>query len=65
MIRKSKEEDTFMADEVVAMLRDDVPTARQLARRRRLYEQAITISSRPGGRPGPSAEEILREDRDR
>ena len=54
-----------MAAEVVALLKEDVPTARELARRRRFYEQAIKIGSRAGGRRGPSAEDMVRQDRDR
>ena len=47
--KRAKENGTSIAADVLALLKEDVPTARELARRRRLYEQALKISSRPGG----------------
>jgi plasmid stability protein len=53
--------------EVLALLAESVPTPAELARRRKVFERAEKIRSRrPISRgPFPSAEEMLRDDRDR
>ncbi|HEV2448575.1 MAG TPA: hypothetical protein VGS58_21730 [Candidatus Sulfopaludibacter sp.] len=53
--------------EVLELLAQNVPTAAELARRHRLLETALRIrAQKPIGKgPFPSAEEMLREDRDR
>jgi plasmid stability protein len=51
--------------EVLALLRQNVPTKAELARRKELLQRALRIASRPSQSPGPSAEEMLREDRGR
>ena len=53
--------------EVIALLKDYVPTARELRRRRQLFQELAKLRSQPSPSPGPfpSAEAMLREDRDR
>jgi plasmid stability protein len=51
--------------EVIDLLKQFVPTAKELARRREFFERAMRIRSHPPLGPGPSAEEMLREDRER
>ena len=63
--KRAKSNGTSISAEVIGVLKQNVPTAKELARRRRFYERAIEIGSRPGLRPGPSAEEMLHEDRER
>jgi plasmid stability protein len=56
-----------IAAEVIGLLRDNVPTAAELTRRRQALRLATKIASRRSPMPGqfPSAEEMLREDRER
>lgn len=63
--KRAEQRGTSIAAEVIALLKRDVPTAKVLARRRRLLEHAMRISSQPALRPGPPAEEMPREERDR
>jgi plasmid stability protein len=53
--------------EVITLLSENIPTAPELARRRKLIERAGQIRSRKPQSKGPfaSAEEMLRDDRSR
>ena len=53
--------------EVIELLEENVPTAAELARRRQFVKLAAKIRGRRPLAPGPfpSAEEMLREDRNR
>jgi len=53
--------------EVIELLQRNVPTAQELRRRREFVERLKKISSQPPLSPGPfpSAEEMIREDRER
>lgn len=53
--------------EVLALLAENVPTPKELARRKALLEHACKLQTRrpAKGGPSPSAEEMLREDRAR
>jgi plasmid stability protein len=56
-----------IAAEVIALLKDYVPTARELRRRRKWVRQIEKLRSQPSPSPGPfpSTEEMVREDRNR
>jgi plasmid stability protein len=56
-----------IAAEVIALLEQNVPTEAELKRRREFYNKLAEIRSRPPEGPGPfpSAEEMIREDRER
>jgi plasmid stability protein len=58
---------TSMAAEVIELLRQNVPTAEELQRRQEFAQRMRAISSKQPLSPGPfpSAEEMIREDRDR
>ncbi|HZO55279.1 MAG TPA: hypothetical protein VFB63_21415 [Bryobacteraceae bacterium] len=64
---RPKENRTSISSEVVALLSQHVPTAKQLAARHAFYQQALKFrAQRPASSgPFPSAEEMLREDRER
>ena len=56
-----------IAAEVLTLLEDNVPTARELRRRRRLFRELEELRSHVSPSPGPfpSTEEMQREDRNR
>jgi plasmid stability protein len=56
-----------IAAEVIALLKDYVPTARELRRRRKWVRQIEKLRSQPSPSAGPfpSTEEMVREDRNR
>ncbi len=56
-----------MAGEVILLLEQNVPTSRELKRRKRAFQQILKLKSGkpPAPRSFPSAEEIIREDRER
>jgi plasmid stability protein len=56
-----------MAAEVIALLKQFVPTAEELKRRQKAYDDLAKLRAMPplGPGPFPSAEEMIREDRDR
>ena len=55
------------AAEVISLLKNAEPTAAELKRRKRLYEDVIALQSSvpPGSGPFPTTEEMVREDRER
>ena len=56
-----------MAAEVISLLLQFVPTEAELKRRRKVIDELAKLRARPPLTPGPfpSAEEMIREDRDR
>ncbi len=62
---RARERRTSIAAEVLSLLEKDVPTPKELARRRVLWERTLRIAARKPPKPGPhqSTEEMLREDR--
>ena len=65
--KQAKENGTSMAAEVISLLKQWVPTPAELKRRRKAIEELARIRSKPPLSPGPfpSAEEMIREDRER
>jgi antitoxin FitA len=52
--------------ETLSLLEQALPTASEVRRRAAFYQRIQKLRSRTTiGRPGPSAEELLREDRER
>jgi len=64
---RAREHRKSIAAEVLSLLEEKIPTARELAARKHLFELARKIRSQrsPGRGPFPTGEEILREDRRR
>jgi plasmid stability protein len=62
---RARERRTSIAAEVLGILEQSVPTPRELARRKELWERTLRIAARTPPKPGPhpSSEEMLREDR--
>ena len=55
-----------IAAETISILEENVPTAAELRRRQALYRSILRLRKRAKpGKPGPSVEELLREDRNR
>ena len=56
-----------IAAEVISLLEQNVPTEAELKRRRQFYDRLAELRARPPESPGPfpSAEEMIREDRER
>lgn len=56
-----------IAAEVISLLRQNIPTEAELKRRREFYDRMAELRAKPPLTPGPfpSAEEMIREDRDR
>ena len=63
--KRAKANRSSIAAEVISLLKQWVPTQKELARRHHWYEEARRIQAEASGLPGPSAEEMLREDRAR
>jgi plasmid stability protein len=65
--KRARTNRTSIAAEVIALLKQNVPTEAELKRRREFYDRMVELSSRPPLSPGPfpSAEEMIREDRER
>jgi plasmid stability protein len=63
--KRAREHGTSIAAEVISLLFDNIPTAAQLARRRKFLKNTNAMRSRKfsSSRPVRSAEELLREDR--
>ena len=64
---RARKNRSSIAAEVIEMLKDTVPTAAELKRRRQFYDElrVIQVHKPPGKGPFPSAEEMIREDRER
>jgi len=56
-----------MAAEVIELLKQFIPTEAELKRRREFYDRLAELRAKPTLAPGPfpSAEEMIREDRER
>ena len=64
---RARKNRSSIAAEVIEMLKDTVPTAAELKRRRQFYDELMAIQAHkpPGKGPFPSTEEMIREDRER
>ena len=64
---RARKNRSSIAAEVIALLKDSVPTAAELKRRKRAFEELMRLqaSNPPGPGPFPSTEEMIREDRER
>ncbi len=64
---RARKNRSSIAAEVIALLKDSVPTAVELKRRRQLYDDLAEIRSHTPRGPGPfpPTEEMIREDRER
>ena len=65
--KRAKANNTSMAAEVIELLEQFVPTEAELKRRREFYDKLAELRAQPplGPGPFPSAEEMIREDRER
>ena len=65
--KRAKQNGKSIAGEVIAILKRDVPTEAEIRRRWRLYKKVLELQNRLPLTPGPfpSAEEMIREDRER
>jgi plasmid stability protein len=56
-----------IAAEVIELLKENIPTEAEFKRRRKAFEGLARLRARPPLSPGPfpSAEEMIREDRER
>jgi plasmid stability protein len=65
--KRARKGGTSIAAEVIALLKQFVPTEAELKRRREFYDRMAELRDRPPLSPGPfpSAEEMIREDRER
>jgi antitoxin FitA-like protein len=65
--KRAKQNRTSIASEVISLLKQNVPTAAQLKKRREFYDYVMRLkeTSPPSLGPFPSAEEMIREDRER
>jgi plasmid stability protein len=64
---RARKNRSSIAAEVIEMLKDTVPTAAELKRRRKLIDDLAEIRAYKPHGPGPfpSTEEMIREDRER
>jgi plasmid stability protein len=64
---RAKKKRSSIAAEVIDLIRQNVPTAAELARRKKIFQRlgAIRAQGPAGPGPFPSAEEMQREDRSR
>ena len=64
---RARKNRSSIAAEVIGLLKDFVPTERELRRRRLLFQQLSKLRSQPSPSAGPfpSSEEMVREDRNR
>lgn len=65
--KRAKSQRRSIAAEVLSLLEDSIPTAKELRARRKLFKklEKLRATPSPGRGPFPSAEEMLREDRNR
>jgi plasmid stability protein len=62
---RAKRERRSLAAEVVRILEQNVPTAADLARREAVFREIDRVRASSSLAPGPSTDEMIREDRDR
>jgi plasmid stability protein len=64
---RARKKRTSIAAEVIELLKENIPTAAELKRRRNLYDELGKLRSYKPPVPGPfpSTEEVIREDRER
>lgn len=65
--KRAKANRKSVAAEVISLLRENIPTEAELKRRREFYDRLAELRAKPPLTPGPfpSAEEMIREDRER
>jgi plasmid stability protein len=65
--KRARQNGTSMAAEVIGLLKQFVPTEAELKRRRKVFDELAKLRAKPPLTPGPfpSAEELIREDRER
>jgi plasmid stability protein len=65
--KRARENRKSIAAEVIALLERNIPTAKELQGRREFYKRMAELLARQPETPGhfPTAEEMIREDRDR
>jgi hypothetical protein len=65
--KRARENRKSIAAEVISLLERNVPTAKELLGRREFYKRMGELRARQPDGPGPfpTAEEMIREDRDR
>jgi len=64
--KRARSNRTSIAAEVILLLKQHIPTAEELKRRREFYDRMAERRARPPLSPGsfPPAEEMIREDRE-
>ena len=64
---RARKNRTSIAAEVIDLLKHNVPTSEELRRRKRAFQELLHLQSQVPLRRGPfaSAEEMIREDRER
>lgn len=65
--KRARQNGGSISSEVIALLKQFVPTEAELRRRRKAFETLAKLRARPPltAGPFPSAEEMIREDRER
>ena len=65
--KRAKTNQKSLAAEVISLLKYYVPTEAELKKRREFYDRLAELRNKPPLTPGPfpSAEEMIREDRER
>jgi plasmid stability protein len=65
--KRARENRKSIAAEVISLLERNVPTAKELQRRREFYRRMAELRARQpeSSGPFPSTEEMIRQDRDR
>lgn len=65
--KRARANQNSIAAEVISLLKQFVPTEAELKRRQELYDRLAELRARPPAGPGPyqSAQEMIREDRER
>jgi len=65
--RQAKKNGSSIASEVIALLKQWIPTEAELKRRREFYDRMAELRNTPSPGPGPfpSTLEMIREDRER
>jgi plasmid stability protein len=64
---RARKNRSSIAAEVIALLKDNVPTPQESRRRKLAFEELMRLQASTPPRPGPfpSTEEMIREDRER